>query len=68
MQQHPLPYRWCHHLKFKANLKGWDFKFLILGRLFFVYVCKNHSAVFCQVCGDYISSEEFFYRNPHVEY
>ena len=38
------------------------------GRLFYVYVCRQHTAMFCQSCGDYISSELFFNRNPDIDY
>ena len=38
------------------------------GRLFYVYVCRQHGTVFCHVCGDYISSKLYFERNPDAEY
>ena len=38
------------------------------GRLFFVYVCRNHSRIYCQICGEYLASPDFFDRNPDIEY
>ena len=38
------------------------------GRMFYIYVCRNHSQIYCQTCGDYLSAQAFFDRNPDQEY
>ena len=38
------------------------------GRMFYVYVCRNHSGIYCQICGEYLAAPEFFDRNPDYEY
>ena len=38
------------------------------GRMFYVYVCRNHSSIYCQICGEYLAAPDFFDRNPGYEY
>ena len=38
------------------------------GRMFYIYVCRNHSQIYCQICGEYLSAQTFFERNPDQEY
>ena len=36
------------------------------GRIFFVYVCNEHADIYCHLCGQYISSGEFYDRYPNA--